>query len=333
MKKIVGKVQWGIIGVGDVCEKKSGPAFRKVPDSDMVAVMRRNREKAADYARRHNVPRYYNSANDLIHDPEVNAIYIATPPAYHEEYAMAAMKAGKPVYIEKPVTLNAGECERIIAVSEKTRIPIVVAHYRRRLPLFLKVRELIRSGEIGPVKLIVLRLLQAPAASLISKTIENWRVNPELSGGGLFHDLAPHQLDILCWLFGEPVRFSGSSYNQGKHYPAPDTTFLEAEFNNSVLFNGIWSFNVHENHQEDRCEIFGESGKLSFSFFRDPVLEITAPSGIQKLELPYPEHVQQPLIEEVVRFFKGKTENPCPLGEALWSMRMMDCTLSARNND
>ena len=116
---IDGSVKWGIIGAGDVCEVKSGPAFNKVPDSHLVAIMRRNEKKAADYASRHNVPKYYTSAEELISDPEVNAIYIATPPAYHEEYATETMKAGKPVYIEKPVTLNAEGCERLIQISKQ----------------------------------------------------------------------------------------------------------------------------------------------------------------------------------------------------------------------
>ena len=99
-------INWGIIGCGDVTEVKSGPAFNKVPGSRLIAVMRRDAEKAADYASRHQVDRWYANANALIQDPDVNAIYIATPPDVHEQYALAAIKAGKPVYVEKPMALN-----------------------------------------------------------------------------------------------------------------------------------------------------------------------------------------------------------------------------------
>ena len=327
MKYITGTVNWGIIGAGDVCEVKSGPAFNKVPDSRLIAIMRRDKEKAADYAGRHKVPKYYTDVHELINDPEVNAIYIATPPAFHEEYALAAIRAGKPVYIEKPVTLDAPGCERIIHEAGENNMPVSVAHYRRRLPLFLKIRQLLSDGITGKVNLITLRTMQSPDRNIIAKTDEFWRVNPFLSGGGLFHDLAPHQLDIMFWLFGAPELFEGHSFNQGKQYQAPDVTYFTARFQKNVLLEGLWSFHVHESCNEDHCDIFGEKGKMAFSFFRNPVLEIHTEAGVEKLELPYPEHVQQPLIHDVVRFFRGEIPNPSPAEEALWTMKMMDSTL------
>ena len=202
-----------------------------------------------------------------------------------------------------------------------------VAHYRRRLPLFLKVKELIETGEIGKVNLIILQMLQPPWKGIIAESEFNWRVEPEISGGGLFHDLAPHQLDILCWLFGEPLITVGSSKNQGKLYPAPDVTQLQAIFNNNILLNGIWSFNISRGNKADECEIFGEKGKISFSFFRSPVIKISKGFRVRKMRLHYPSHVQQPLIADVVQYFRGNQPNPSPLEEALWSMRMMDKTL------
>src|SRR5688500_7382014 len=111
-KLIQGPVRWGIIGCGDVCEVKSGPAFSKIANSSLVAVMRRDADKAKDYATRHGVPKFYTDAQQLINDPEVNAVYIATPPAQHEEYAIQSMQTGKPVYVEKPIALNAAACLR-----------------------------------------------------------------------------------------------------------------------------------------------------------------------------------------------------------------------------
>src|SRR5678815_5720643 len=99
MKTINGTVNWGIIGCGDVCEVKSGPAFNKVPNSRLVAVMRRDMSKAQDYAHRHNVPKAYNDASALINDPGINAIYIATPPSSHEEFTIQSLRAGKPIYL------------------------------------------------------------------------------------------------------------------------------------------------------------------------------------------------------------------------------------------
>jgi predicted dehydrogenase len=144
-------INWGIIGCGNVTEVKSGPAFNKVSGSKLLAVMRRNRELAEDYARRHNVPKVYSDAHELINDKEINAVYVATPPGSHAEYAIAALKAEKPVYIEKPMALNHTECKKINKASEKYGAPVFVAYYRRALPGFLRVKELIENGVIGKV--------------------------------------------------------------------------------------------------------------------------------------------------------------------------------------
>jgi len=139
-------IRWGIIGVGDVCELKSGPGFYKAPNSQLAAVMRRNGEKARDFATRHNIDSWHDNAEALLTDPNINAIYIATPPAQHKDYAIAALNAGKNVYIEKPVTLNAAECDAIIAAEKTSGKKVSVAHYRRYVPCFMKVAELIRYG-------------------------------------------------------------------------------------------------------------------------------------------------------------------------------------------
>lgn len=323
MKFIDGVVNWGIIGCGDVCEVKSGPAFSKVANSKLVAVMRRDVVKAADFARRHGVSRYYGDADQLIGDNEVNAIYIATPPVYHEEYAFRAMKAGKPVYIEKPVTVNSASCERMVAAAERFDVPAVCAHYRRELPLYREVRRIVEDGQLGTIRLIDIQLLKAPAKDA-TKGETNWRVDPEISGGGLFYDLAPHQLDILCWIFGKPVEFDGRSLNQAKAYEAPDVTYMEALFENDILLHGLWAFNVGDAAEHDSCKIVGDKGFISFPFFTPPTLDICDGKGSERKTFTNPENIQMPMINAVVNYFRGTGDNPCTLDEALVSMRMMD---------
>lgn len=327
MTSINGTVNWGIIGCGDVCEVKSGPAFNKVNNSRLVAVMRRDLAKAKDYASRHKVPKFYNDAAELISDKEVNAIYIATPPSSHEAYTEQALKTGKPVYVEKPVTLNAASCERMIEMSKKYGNKVSVAHYRRGLPLFKKAKSLVLEGAIGNVRLIKLSVLQPASSKIITQTEDNWRVKPELSGGGLFHDLSPHQLDIMYWIFGEPKNVHGLSANQAKQYEAPDLTTLTAVYNNNVFLHGAWAFNVAESATDDTCEIIGDKGKLRFSFFKRSTLEVITDSRNANLEMDYPVNIQEPMIESVTKFFKGEGPNPCSLEEALVIMQMIDKTV------
>jgi predicted dehydrogenase len=321
-------IRWGIIGCGDVCEVKSGPAFNKVSNSKLVAVMRRDLSKAEDYAKRHNVPKFYNETRHLINDHEVNAIYIATPPSSHEQFTEEALKAGKPVYVEKPVTLNSASCERMIELSKKYNNKVSVAHYRRALPIFNKVKSILDEGIIGNIRLIQLSVLQQPKRNGIDPLEVQWRVNPELSGGGLFHDLAPHQLDIMYWLFGEPKQVAGHSMNQSKNYNAPDLTSLQAVFDKDIYFNGVWAFSVADNSKGDVCEIIGDKGKLRFGFFSNSNLEIITDKGTEILEMTYPVNIQLPMIDAVTKYFRGKGNNPCSLEDALVTMKMMDKTRS-----
>lgn len=318
------KITWGILGCGDVTEIKSGQAFNKVENSAIRAVMRRNAEKAADYAKRHGIDKWYGDANDLINDKSINAIYVATPPAPHKDYAIQALKAGKNVYIEKPVTLNSAECEEIIAVEKVSENKVTVAHYRRAQPFFIKLKELIDQNAIGDIRLIDLKLFQKPGSDAIAKTEENWRVNPEISGGGLFFDLAPHQLDILIHIFGKPLHYHGFSKNQSGKEKVADLTVGQILFKNEVIFNGVWCFNSRPDNEIEQCEIIGSEGKITFSFF-NAKLSLTKNGKTIDFSSPPMQHVQQHMIEKTVNYFLGETnENPCSLEEALLSMQVME---------
>lgn len=315
-------VNWGIIGCGDVTEVKSGPAFNKVPNSKLVAVMRRNAGKAKDYAQRHNVDKWYSDADDLINDPVVNAIYIATPPLNHEEYAIKAMKAAKPVYVEKPMALDAAAAERIEKIAKETGIKITVAHYRRQQPLFLKVKELLQQKVIGDVRLVDLKMWQPHQSEIITKTETNWRIDPSVSGGGLFYDLAPHQLDLMMYFFGKPQKISGIAFNSSHFYDADDITCGQILFDNGVVFNGSWCFTVAE--RKDLCEIIGSEGKLSFPIFDHKQIILENKNTKTTIEFDRMLHVQQPMIQKVVEYFLEQADNPCSATEGVEVMKMMD---------
>lgn len=321
----MGTVNWGIIGCGDVTEVKSGPAFSKVKDSKLVAVMRRDGRKAEDYAKRHGVLKWYDDATLLINDPEVNAIYIATPPSSHEQYALAAFRAGKPVYVEKPMTLNSGSARRMVNAASENNQKLVVAHYRRAQPLFNKIKELIESGKIGKVLLARIELYKKPLTETdMADPGRAWRVDPAVAGGGLFHDLSPHQLDIMIYYFGEVKKASGLSATQGKHYRADDIVAGNIFFKNGVLFEGVWCFNVAPELEIDSCEIIGTEGKVSFSFFEHKPIIITSNGKTESIQFEPLVHVQQPMIERIVEYFLDKGPNPCSGDTGLNVMELID---------
>ena len=318
-------IHWGIIGCGDVTEVKSGPAFNKVNNSSLVAVMRRDADKAKDYAARHGVPQWYDDAYDLINDQNVNAIYIATPPAFHEEYAIAAINAGKPVYIEKPMTLNFASANMIAKVAKEKNIKVSVAHYRRGQPLFNKVKELLKEKIIGDVRFVRLEFYkkQLEKESLNIPKIA-WRINPELAGGGLFHDIAPHPVDLMYWFFGDVEKASGYSANQSGLYDADDIVSGNILFKSGVLFNGLWCFNTAEENEKDLCEIQGSEGKMSFPIFEHKKIKIIKNGKTEDILFEPLEHVQQPMIQKIVDYFLDKGPNPCSAEDGAVVMKLLD---------
>ena len=316
-------ISWGIIGCGNVTEIKSGPGFNKVNNSRLVAVMRRDAEKAADYAKRHNVPKWYSNADELINDTEINAVYIATPPKFHEQYAIQALQAGKYVYVEKPVTINTASCKRMIDCTIAEKGKVSVAHYRRALPMFLAIKKMIEENKIGNIKLIQLNMLQPHQSGIIANSENFWRIDPSIAGGGLFFDLAPHQLDILTFIFGNYIYCSGKAFNQAKLYEAEDTVVGYIQFPGDIIFTGNWNFTMAEHIKEDQCRIIGETGSLSFPFFGNQV-DLINNEGKQHFTFEHPANIQQPMINKVVNYFLGNEPNPCSLEEALVSLEIME---------
>lgn len=298
-------IRWGIIGVGDVCEVKSGPGFQKASNSQLVAVMRRDAVKARDFAERHSVPKWYNDAEALIHDEEVDAIYIATPPHVHKSYTELVVKAGKPVFVEKPMALSYAECQSMIAVCEEASIPLWVAYYRRTLPRFVKIKELIDSGAIGVVRTLSVTLRRPPVN--MSKGLP-WRVQPDISGGGLFMDVAVHTLDFLDYVLGPIVSVTANAVNQAAEYPAEDNVTAIFRFESGVTGVGLWHFTSNDSF--DETVIVGTAGHIRFSSFDAKPFILSNADGEQQFHIDNPPHVHQALIQTIVDELNGIGKSP-----------------------
>jgi len=317
-------ISWGIIGVGDVTEVKSGPAFYKIEHSALVAVMRRDEAKLKDYAFRHNVNKFYTSADDLINDPEVNAIYVATPPSSHKEYAIKAMQAGKPVYVEKPMAMNYAECEEMKKVSEETGQKLFVAYYRRALSYFLQVKELIDNGKIGEVLTVNVQYFRKASVTDVDPGQQTWRVKKDIAGGGYFFDMAPHTLDILDFLIGEIEEAKAFVGNLGGYYDVEDTITTAFRFKSGVMGTGIWNFVSSKVSERDIVEITGTKGSVSFNTFLFGPIVLTTTSGINHYEAIQPEHIQQPLIQTIVDELRGNGRCPSSAESGARTSRVMD---------
>lgn len=304
-------IKWGFIGCGEVTEKKSGPAFSLVPGSEIVAVMSRNKEKARSYAERHGIPKWYTDAQELVDDPDVNAVYIATPPSSHATFAIMAMKAGKPVYVEKPLAASYEECVRINRISRETGVPCFVAYYRRYLPYFNKVKELIGSGTIGKVLNVQIRFAVPPRDLDYNSKELPWRVQRDIAGGGYFYDLAPHQLDLLQEFFGPIIKVHGFCTNREGLYATEDNVNACFQFPDGMSGSGSWCFVAHESAKTDRIEIVGDKGQICFSVFTYDPIALHTERGREEIVVPNPSHVQYPLIRNVVEHLQKQAVCTC----------------------
>jgi predicted dehydrogenase len=321
-------IRWGIIGCGDVTEKKSGPALQKARGSELVAVMRRSAAKAADYARRHGVARWYDDADELIADPEVDAVYVATPPSTHADYTIRAARAGKPVYVEKPMAMNHDQCRAMIEACAAAGVKLFVAYYRRRLPVFLKVKELLDGGAIGDVRLASTALWHPPEAGDTDPLHHHWHVHPAISGGGYLFDLGSHLLDILDFLFGPVKTVCGIADNQAGWYDAEDIASALLTFDNGVHGLTSFCFTTSAAGRTDRIEILGSTGKITFACFDTEPVRLMTDTGIQQFDLPPPEHVQQPLIQTVVDELLGTGSCPSTAESGARTSRVLDRLVS-----
>lgn len=303
-------IRWGMIGTGNVTELKSAPSFNKIEGSQLVAVGNRSPEKAENYARRHGIPSWHKDPYDVIRDPEVDAVYIATPPGSHVDYALECIKADKPIYIEKPMARTWEECQVINQAAEKAGVPVYVAYYRRSLPYFKKVKEIVDSGVLG--KILLINMQQYFPARDEDHQPDNlpWRVIPEDSGGGYFHDVGCHALDILFYMFGDPLEVSGKVSNVGGLYAPEDTLSASLILPNNILVGGSWSLIIPESYRKDRIEVIGETGKLEFSIFSFEPILLTIGDQVESFSSIQPEHIQMPLIQSIVSELLG--EGNCP---------------------
>jgi predicted dehydrogenase len=313
-------VRWGMIGCGSVTERKSGPAFYKAPGSALVAVMGRRLEAVTDYAARHGIARVYTDADELINDPEVDAVYIATPPDSHHAYSLHVAAAGKHCCVEKPMSLNAGQSREMQKAFAEAGLHLFVAYYRRSLPRFQQVRQWLVEGRIGDVRHLTWTLTKAPSPSDLGGT-DNWRTDPAIAGGGYFADLASHGFDLFQYLLGDIVEVAGFTAHQAGLYAAEDAVSASWRFASGALGMGCWNFVA--DRREDRVEVIGSQGRISFSVFDEHPVQLESDEHLS-LYIEHHEHIQWHHVLGMNAHIRGEAQHPAVAEQALKTDWVMD---------
>ena len=319
------KIKWGIIGCGNVTEKKSGPAFNLVPGSSLDYVMRRDEVKLKDYASRHGIKNYSTNADDIICNPDIDAIYIATPPHLHREYALKVANARKICCVEKPMAMNYKECEEMVSAFESIDKDLFVAYYRRSLPYFNKVKELINDNSIGKIRHVNWEFSHTPFD--IDFTNEyNWRVIPSIAGGGYFVDLASHGLDLFIYLFGNIKEVSGLKQNQQGLYEAEDAVSACWSYENGILGSGYWNFGSYKD--SDLVTIHGDNGVIRFSIFELVEIHMENNEGVKTYNIEHPVNIQYYHVENIIKHLNGLVRHPALGKDCMGVALMMDKILN-----
>jgi 1,5-anhydro-D-fructose reductase (1,5-anhydro-D-mannitol-forming) len=289
-----------MIGCGSVAEVKAGPGFQKATGSSLVAVTSRDVSRARDYARRHGVPRVHANAGDLVNDPDVDAVYVATPPSSHCDLALAAAAARKPCLVEKPMALNVAECTRMGAAFEAAGVPLWVAYYRRALPRYLFVRDLLGDSAAGTITSAHVEVLEPLAAP---ERAQSWRFDPAIAGGGLFFDMGSHTVDMIDFLLGPIDGITAVALNTAALYPVEDVVTASFRAGPNVAGTAVWNYNAHRS--TDRIRLIGTRGTITFPMFIDGDVLLSSDAGDRRFEVRNPAHVHQPLIQSIVDELRG----------------------------
>lgn len=314
-------VRWGVIGCGSVTEVKSVPAYQQVEGFDVVSVMRRDLSLAEDYAKRHRIEHFSNNADELINNPSIDAIYIATPPDSHYSYALKVARANKICCIEKPMAPSYQECLEITEVFKNKDLPLFVSYYRRSLPRFEKVKTLLTKKTIGEVRHINWQLYK-PANDIDLSGNYNWRTDKQIAYGGYFDDLASHGLDLFIHLLGNIEDASGIASNQQGLYSAMDTVTGSWIHEDGVTGSGYWNFGAFE--RKDIVEIIGSTGKIVFSVFGEEPIQVLTSTDNQNTFIDNPKHIQYYHVENMMKALSNEIEHPSTGATATHTSWVMD---------
>jgi len=315
-------VRWGMIGHGSVTEVKSGPGLYKSEHSTLKGVYGRNSEKAHDYAARHGIEHVYASVDEMLGDPEIDAVYLPVPPKFHKDYALRCLESGKIPYIEKPMAQTYEDCLEIIKKADETGLPVYVAFYRRGMEKYIKIKEMLEDQLIGKVRCVEVRHLMPPEASDFDRENLPWRLVPDIAGGGKFLDMGVHVLDILDFFFGSIIEANGVAENLGGLYEVEDTVSASFKFESGVVGNGLWCYVA--DHAEEVVRIIGDSGTMTFEGLGYGPVTVVNSDGEKQISFTPPEHVGMPYIQTIVNEIAGYGKSPANLKSAANVIRVTD---------
>ncbi len=297
----MGITRWGLIGCGDIAKKRIAPALRDLENCDLVAVNRQNYDLAEAFAKEFGAQKWYKDWQELLKDDEIDAVYIATPVYLHAEQTIAAAKAGKHVLCEKPMAMNAAECQAMIDACETNGVKLGVAYYRHFYPVVDRIKEIVNSGEIGDP--VVTQINVFEVFDRKPGEARYWLTQKDMAGGGPIMDVGSHRIELLLNVFGEIKKATGFANNVVLDRDVEDTGVVQFEFESSIV--GVLTVCHAAIEPQDTFKIFGTKGTIYVSVLNNGDLTVKTKKGVRTETLPPHTNVHQPHIDAFVKSIQG----------------------------
>jgi len=314
---------WGIIGCSEIAAKRFVPAVNQIREARLVAVLSRDLARAQQFADRHGIERAYADRAAFLRDPEVEAVYVASPPYRHCAEVLAAAEAGKHVLCEKPLALTGEECRRMVDACRRNGVRLAVAYPRRYYPKVQKARALLEAGAIG--QLVAARVFLAGWDNPDPSEIRAWRLVKALAGGGPLMDVGSHRLDLLAYLLGEPVDVLALADRLVHRYEVEDSAALLLRFrSNNHLVQVSAAFHWNLGVRRDEFELLGTQGSISLTPLDGPDLVLRVGRDEERASFPPAANVQLPLVEDFTRRVLAGQDARFPGEEGMKASLMID---------
>ncbi len=284
-------IRWGIIGLGDIAERNFTPALAKAADCELVSVYSRSAAKGKEFIAKYQVPRAYDSLDKMLADPELDAVYIASPNSIHAEQSVAASRAGKHVLCDKPMALTVADGERMIRAAEDNKVRLDVAFRLRYHPAHAEAHRHVLSGVLGEIQLIKAQNFVGGARPYWANA--GWRNDPAVAGSGSIVAQAVHPVDLLRYLTGsEIVEVRCITDEDPPARPSSECTISLFKFANGALAQ-VASGAVVPRSDNDAV-FYGSKGKITClgTLGRNEagrVQEVVVDSGAPQLRVPFPD--------------------------------------------
>jgi predicted dehydrogenase len=289
-------LRWGLIGAGDIVRKRVGEALRAGRGCELVAVSRARIDLVESFAREVGARRWHADWRDLVGDAEIDAVYVATPVHLHAEQTIAAAAAGKHVLCEKPMAMNAAECDRMIAACRAARVRIGVAYYRHFYPVVIRIGQLIASGAIGEP--VFAQMIASEPFDPRPGAPRYWLVEPSRSGGGPMADFGCHRLEVMRHLFGPVARVKSVVATVALERKVEDTAAALLHFERGGC--GMVAVTNAAADRLDTLDVFGTRGSIRVASLNAGDLVVRLGAEERSEAHPPAANVHMPLVEEFV---------------------------------